>query len=187
MIKGAPISFFGFVFIAALVVFMAVEWHYAGTIQEKDSTLIRKDADLAQKDDTIKTISEQRDAANRENDKLRNENAAYAAAHSEKSSPLKNRAIILAKQFSEFGDLVSTNENVYNAQALQKGELYREMWQVRFEPRVSEILKELDVQGQSSDYLPAGVSSYNMPSGEQVKKIASEIDRMAKNLPESSP
>ena len=61
------------------------------------------------------------------------------------------------------------------------------MWRERFEPRVSEILKELDVQGQSSDYLPTGVSGYNEPDAEQTKKIASEINRMATNLPELSP
>ena len=68
VIKNAPIAFFSFVAIAGFAVFLGVDWHYSGTISEKDAT-------IAQKDETIRTVSEERDSINRTVTELRNFNA----------------------------------------------------------------------------------------------------------------
>jgi hypothetical protein len=182
MMAKAPIAFLA-VFVFSVTVAWLLTWKVV--VPAMQVQIDTKQGIIDRKQSDVDSLKGQLDSANRENDKLRNENAAYEAAHADKSSPLKDRAIILAKQLSDFGDLVKTNENDNTGPGYQKRELYREMWSVRFEPRVSEILKELDVLGQSSDYLPAGISdSFNIPTSDQTKMIASEINRMATNLPE---
>jgi hypothetical protein len=73
-IMGAPIAFIGCVIIATALFGIGLYWFidhlYSAEIRGKDAASQR---DIA----TIRNITEERDAANRENAKLRNENADY--------------------------------------------------------------------------------------------------------------
>jgi hypothetical protein len=80
--RGAPFSFVSCVIICTVLLGIGLFWleerHYAGIIAEKDATIV-------QKDETARTISEERDKSNRENERLRNDNALLQSIHDEKN------------------------------------------------------------------------------------------------------
>jgi hypothetical protein len=178
IVKDSPILFTISVLIATAILGAGIftyeqHYYYAGILTEKDGTIVQKDA-------TITTISEERDAANRENDRLHNDVAAYQAANAAKSSPLKDRAKILAQQLLDFSELTRTNSAGSNWNLQNQ---YRQEWNGRFDPRLDSILNELDVRGQYSQFIPAG-NDYQLPNPDQLKTISSEINRMADALQE---
>jgi hypothetical protein len=60
------------------------------------------DGELHQKDETIRTISEERDGANRENEKLSKQIEELRIYRAQDTMPLKAKALILAKQIRDF-------------------------------------------------------------------------------------
>lgn len=191
MIKKAPFAFVSCVLIIGVVIFFGVgaieEWHYAGTISENEATITAKEADLGQKDETIRTISEERDAANRENEKLRNENAEYQASRDEKEFPLKKRAQILANQINRYADEIF--DTLKSSSGYNQWEQKSEEWQDRFVPRIEVMLKQMDELDQHSDLFETNNISYvfntqpqNAPN--QLKAMAAELNKLADGLPD---
>src|SRR5579862_2415350 len=95
VINKAPVAFFSFVVIASTVVFLGVDWHYAGTILEKDSTITQKDA-------TIATVLAERDSIKGENERLARDNEQLKTYRGKDAPPLKQNAVILAQQIHDF-------------------------------------------------------------------------------------
>lgn len=138
------------------------------------------------KDATIASLQQQKEKLNtdlqredRENDKLRNENALKWSAHDEKSFPLKKRAKILAKQINEFADAVEKGTIDFNQRQNE--------WNQRFIPRIGVILVQLDELGQHSERLEQeqNVLALMNQFPSVAKEIAKEINKLADNLPDS--
>jgi hypothetical protein len=182
-VKGAPISFATCVIICTALlgigIFTIDQWHYSGTISEKDSTIIRKDADLGQKDDTIRTISEERDAANRENDKLHKDNEWLRNFRSKDSTPIKQEAIILANQIHDYikdwKDTEPPEQQYHNVQ----------QYVARFGLRASLMRDDLDKAGQDSKEFDSVMWNFD-GSYKEVRLIADSIQKLADNLPDSA-
>jgi hypothetical protein len=187
VIKNAPVAFCSFVVIAGFVIFLFVDWHYVGTISEKDSTITQKEA-------TITTVSAERDSFKDDNEKLRNENAQYQAAHDEKAFPLKKRVKILASQISEWSSQIETNRpQTFNSPQFQT--LVYE-WEGRFWPRLQIDLKQLDEIGQHSEQIEimnfngmenmmVNFSYYQPQFYAQMQILTNELNRLAENLPDT--
>src|SRR6266850_2307599 len=88
-IKRSPWHFIGAVAVLVGVGWLVISLHYAMVMQAKD-------AELGQKNETIRTISEERDKANRENEKLAKQVEQLRIYRGQDAPPLKRKALILA-------------------------------------------------------------------------------------------
>jgi hypothetical protein len=179
--KGAPFSFVICVIICTTLlgigIFTVDQWHYSGTIAEKEATIEQKDANLGQKDETIRTISEERDSANRNNDKLARDNEWLRNYRSKETMPLKQNAIILARQIHEFiKDWKDTDDPV-------KKEINVQKYLQRFSLRASIMRDDLDQSGQHSDDFDKVMYNFSYSYGD-VRTIADQIEKLANDLPD---
>lgn len=168
VIKGSPFAFATCVLVLAGFIFAGVAWHYEGMLAQKDAT-------IAQKDARIGTISEQRDGANRENDKLLKQVEELRIYRGKDTLPIKTKALILARQIHDFTkDWKDTDPDQY--QNVQK-------YLQRFGLRASIVRDDLDQSGQQSDALDKVMYNFNFRYGD-VRTIAAEIEKLADNLPD---
>lgn len=138
-----------------------------------------KDANLAQKDETIRTVSEERDAANRENDKLRRDNEWLKNYRSKETMPLKQSALLLARQIHEYiKDWKDTDDPGKKESNIQK-------YLQRFGLRASIMRDDLDQNGQHSDAFDKVMYNFSF-NYEDVRTIADQIEKLANNLPDQS-
>ena len=172
-------SFWIAIGIIAIGLFWLEERHYSGTIAEKDATISRKDAELGQKDETIRTVSEERDSANRENDKLTRDNEWLRNYRSKETMPLKQNALILARQIHDFiKDWKDTDQSDTAYHNVQK-------YLQRFGLRASIMRDDLDQSGQHSDAFDNVMYNFDY-SYKDVRTIADQIEKLANNLPDQS-
>lgn len=183
----APIAFLA-VFVFSLVAAWLLTWQ--AVVPEKNEQVNTKQGIIDRKQSDIDSLSKQLEAANRENDKLRNVNAQYQSAHDEKNFPLKKRGQILAKQLSEFVDeLDKDRTNAINN--LNWRELRNDEWQNRFAPRINVMTKQLDELGQHSDKIQkldiAYYPNFGDPSSDlQLRELAAELNKLAAGLPDTT-
>jgi hypothetical protein len=137
-----------------------------------------KDAEIGALQQQKEKMATDLQREDRENDKLRNDVAAYQSSNASKSFPLKKRAQILAKQLTEFADSIE-GTNWDNGRAINQ-------WSQRFESRANVMLQEMDELGEHSEKISqVDLQQYNpnvFPG--QVKELAKEIDRLAVDLPD---
>jgi len=147
-------------------------------IPGKDATIVQLGATISQKDETVRTISEERDSALRENTNLRSQNALYQSAHDEKSFPLKKRVHILTKQLDEFADGIAQGKIDINQRNSE--------WNERFMPRINVLQGQLDEQGQHSDEfdkpLDYNLMTFHYP--QYITNIAMQFNKLADALPD---
>ena len=173
-IKGAPFAFGSCLLICSVVIFLGIgwaeEWHYSGVISEKDAT-------IAQKDETIRTVSEERDGVNRANEKLQHDNDWLRNYRAKDSLPLKQSALNLARQIHEYiKDWKDTDPPDLQYDNVQK-------YLRRFGMRASLMRDDLDQYGQDSTNLDRIMWNFQQTYGE-VRIIADETERLANNLPD---
>ena len=169
-IKKAPWQFTGAVMAVCLLLWLAMHWRYGALLD-------RKDAELAQKNETIRTISEERDKANRENDKLVKQIEGLRIYRGQDAPPLKRKARILSQQIREFTkDWRDTDPpNVQNDTVF--GYLNR------FGLRAQIIRDDLDQNGQHSDAFDKVMFNFGY-NYRDVRTIADEIEKLANKLPD---
>jgi hypothetical protein len=136
-----------------------------------------KNAELAQKAETIRTISEERDKANRENEKLSKQYEGLRIYRAQDAPPIKMKSLILAQQIHGFTkDWKDTDPPNVQSDNVQK-------YLQRFGLRASIMRDDLDQNGQQSDAFDKVM--YNFSGNYQdVRTIASEIEKLARNLPD---
>ena len=136
------------------------------------------------KDSTIISLQQEKDKLNndlqredRENDKLVKQVDNLRIYRAQDAMPLKKKALILAQQIQNFTkDWKDTDSPNVQADNVQK-------YLQRFGLRASIMREDLDQNGQQSDALDKVM--YNFSSNYQdVRAIASEVERLAKNLSE---
>ena len=173
----APIAFTG-VFVFSLAASWLLTWNVV--VPEKDTQLATKQEIIDQKQSDIESLSKRMESAERENDKLRSELSSSQTGHDEKTFPLKRRAQILAKQLTDFAAEMEAD----NSRA--KFALFMNEWNIRFPSKMDVILRELDEHGFYSEKIETNnVQIYQPDSAKQIRDIASEIKRMADELPET--
>ena len=136
-----------------------------------------KNAELEQKAETIRTISEERDKANRENEKLSKQYEGLRIYRAQDAPPLKKKALILAQQIRDFTkDWKDTDPlNV------QPDNVFK--YQQRFGLRASIMRDDLDQNGQQSEAFDKVMYNFSGNYAD-VRTIASEIEKLARNLPD---
>jgi hypothetical protein len=169
-IKQVPWHFFGAVAVLVGVGWLVISLHYSMVMQGKD-------AELGQKNETIRTISEERNKTDRDNEKLLKQISDLRIYRGQDAPPLKKKALILAQQIRDFTqDWKDTDtpgvkiENVYK-------------YASRFGIRASLLRDDLDQNGQQSDTFDKVMYNFR-GSYEDVRTIAAEVERLAKKLPE---
>ena len=169
-IKRDPWHFFGAVVVLVGVGWVVISLHYAMVIQGKD-------AELGQKNETVRTISEERDKANRENEKLVKQIDQLRIYRGQDAPPLKQKALILAKQIREFAkDWKDTDSpDAQNATVFK--------YLNRFGLRAQIIRDDLDQSGQQSDVFDKVMYNFGY-NYKDVRTIADEIEKLAKRLPD---
>src|SRR3989442_7115278 len=98
VIKGGP--FLSCLSLVAVGIFILVDWHYRGTLDEKDAT--------------IRTVAEERDKANRDNEKLFKQVEALRIYRAQDALPLKKKALILVQQIRQFTKDWKDTDSVVN-------------------------------------------------------------------------
>ena len=172
--KGAPVSFFTCVALCAGLlacgIFSFDQWHYSGTIAEKDATITAKDA-------TITSVSADRDSIKREYDRLAAENEHLRAYRGKDAPPLKQNALILAQQIHDYiKDWKDTDPPQITSPNIQK-------YVQRFGLRASLMRDDLDQNGQDSPEFDKAMYKFN-GNYEDVKVIADSIQKLANKLPD---
>lgn len=173
-VKASLVSFTICVLALAVIIGMGLYWF----LDHSYSAEIRgKNAALEQKEERIRTISEERDRANRENEKLSKQVEGLRIYRAQDAPPLKKKALILAEQIKAFTkDWKDTDPpNVQH-------ENVRNYWN-RFGLRASIARDELDQSGQQSEAFDKVMYDFDA-SYASVRTIASEIGRLAGNLPD---
>jgi len=179
VLRRSPLSFVVSVLLVTSVFGGCIYWFvdhlYASALRGQLAQIQAQEA-------TIKDISEERDHANRDNEKLRRDVAAFQAVHDDKSFPLKKRALILSSQLKEYAARLidATNKN----DPVKRNEINNE-WENRFQHRVNLVLSQLDEYGQHSEKLESSVNYvgiYSPQAAELISLYSSEIARMANNL-----
>jgi len=169
-VKQAPWHFLGAVVVLVSVGWVVISLHYAMVMQGKD-------AELGQKNETIRTISEERDKANRENEKLAKQIEQLRIYRGQDAPPLKQKALILAQQIREFTkDWKDTDSPDAQNETVHK-------YLNRFGLRAQIIRDDLDQSGQQSDTFDNVMYNFGY-SYKDVRTIADEIEKLAKNLPD---
>jgi|SRR5665213_213629 len=106
----------------------------------------------------------------------------------DKSTSLKQRAQLLANQLTDFADEMDNDKVPTNLR------LYQNEWDHRFPNKIDALLKELDAQGQFSQKIEKesnglDINGYGVAfqtdTAAKIRDVASEIKRMADDLPES--
>ena len=145
-----------------------------------------KDAQIGALTQQKEKLSTDLQREDRENDKLRNENAQYQSVHDEKNFPLKKRAQILANQINDYADKLFDSlksPNGYNQWQQKSTE-----WGDRFAPRIYVMLKQMDELGQHSDLFETNNYPYilnNQPlTVMPLKAMASELNKLAGGFPD---
>jgi hypothetical protein len=138
-----------------------------------------KDATLAQKDETIRTVSSERDSIKREFDRLSTENEQLRAYRGKDAPPLKQDALILAHQIHDYikdwKDTDPPDQQYHNVQKYVE----------RFGTRASLMRDDLDQNGKDSpEFDKVMFNFYNNYNYKGVQTIADEIEKLANNLPD---
>ncbi len=173
-VTGAPFSFVSCVLIctvlASVSIFTIEQWHYSGTITANDATIVQKDAAIA-------TITAEKDALKDANERLDRVNQELRTYRGKDAPPLKQNALILARQIKEFiKDWKDTDpvEKVYpNVQKYIQ----------RFGLRTSIMRDDLDQNGQHADSFDKVMYDFEYKYSD-VRTIADEIEKLAQNLPD---
>jgi hypothetical protein len=176
-IKKAPWHFTGCVVFVGILLWAAMCWRYDAVIDGRDAALHAREAELAQKGETVRTISEERDKANRENEKLVKQIESLRIYRGQDAPPLKRKALILAQQIKDYTkDWKDTdspdvqNDTVFN-------------YIKRFGLRAQIIRDDLDQNGQQSDTFDKVMYNFGY-NYKDVRTIADEIETLAKRLPD---
>jgi len=172
IIKAAPISFAICVLASGVLSFLGIFW----LVNQMYSAEVRgKNAELQQKAETIRTISEERDRANRDSEKLSKQVEGMRIYRAQDAPPLKKKAFILAEQIRDFTkswkDTDPQNVQFDNVQKYQQ----------RFGLRAAIMRDDLDQSGQHSDTFDKAMDNFTMKYGE-VQTIATEIEKLASHL-----
>ncbi|SRR6266568_1453847 len=169
-IKKAPWHFAGAVATLVVIAGIVIMWHY-------DMVIHGKDAELGQKNETIRTISEERDKSNRENEKLVKQVDQLKIYRGQDAPPLKQKALILSKQIWEFSkDWKETDSPEVQNEAVNR-------YLQRFGLRAQIIRDDLDQSGQQSDVFDHVMYNFGV-NYKDVRTIAEEIEKLAKKLPD---
>lgn len=136
---------------------------------------------IDQKDETIRTISEQRDTANRETESLEKKVEQLRIYRGQDAPPLKTKAEIFVRQVKESiqgwkdSDPPETQErNVHG------------VYLTRFGLRAQILRDDLDQFGFQSNELDGLIYGFT-GTYKEVRRIVAEIDRFAKQIPGESP
>jgi hypothetical protein len=131
------------------------------------------------KDATVQNLQTRSDNLAKDNERLTKENLEFNKAINVKSSPLKGRVLILAKQLNELAHKNDSTKDSYKC--------FQE-YQSRFEERIEEALRDLDRAGQTSEKMTDRqlISFPLQPSGPyattNIEMFSQELTRMANNL-----
>jgi DNA repair exonuclease SbcCD ATPase subunit len=136
-----------------------------------------KDAELSQKNETIRTVSEERDRANRENGQLTKQVDQLRIYRGQDAPPLKRKALILAQQIQDF----TKDWRDTDSPEVQNETVFKYL--TRFGLRAQIIRDDLDQNGQLSEALDNVMYNFGY-NYKDVRKIAEEIEKLAKKLPE---
>ena len=170
VIKNAPFSFVSCVLILGIMIFIGVDWHYDGIINDKNGVIEQKEA-------TITTVSTERDSANRENDKLTKDNDWLRTYRGKDAPPLKQNALTLARQLHDYiKDWKDTDAPNVKEMNMQK-------FLQRFGLRDQIMRDDLDQSGQQSDDFDKVMYNFT-GSYEEVRIIADSIEKLANKLPD---
>jgi hypothetical protein len=166
-VRTAPLPFLVCTLIATAVTCTACYWFvdhlYAAALQSDAATLL--------------TVREERDRANRDNDKLSKQVEGLRIYRSNDSIPLKKKALILAQQIRDFTK--DWKDDDPPAIQQQNGVNY---WH-RFGLRASLIRDDSDQNGQQSDAFDKVMFEFT-DSYADIRAIASEIQKLAEKLPD---
>ena len=173
VIKGAPVAFCSCVLvlitIASIASFYIEERHYVGIIAEKDAAIVAKEA-------TTSTVAAERDSFKNFNEKLSRENDQLRTYRGKDAPPLKQNALILARQIHDFimnwKDTDAENVKEENVQKFVN----------RFGLRNQIMRDDLDQNGQQSDAFDHVMYNFSSTYGD-VRTIADEIEKLGNKLP----
>jgi hypothetical protein len=156
------VSFYIAVGIAAIPIAWFWKTHYQGVIEEKDAKIAR--------------IAEERDGANRRKDELTKE-VDGLRIYRQSDIPLKKKGLVLSAQINEFTKTwKDTDDTPIVEQNLDR-------YLDRFGLRVRIIRDDLDQAGQQSDEFDKVLYHFDMKY-KDVRTIASEVEKLSKNLPD---
>jgi len=162
VIRGVP--FLSCLAVVALGIFFLIDWHYRGVLDAKEAT--------------IRTVAEERDKANRDNEKLSKQIEALRIYRGQDALPLKRKALILLQQIRAFiKDWKDTDEGDVRYGNIQN-------YLKRFGLRVTIIRDDLDQNGQQSDAFDKVMYHFSFDSYKDIQVIASEMERLANKLPD---
>ena len=173
-VTGAPFSFVSCVLIctvlASVSIFTINQWHYSGTITAKDATIVQKDAAIA-------TITAEKDSFKDANERLDRVNQQLRTYRGKDALPLKQNAIILARQIKDF--IKDWKDSDPEEKAVPNVQKYIQ----RFGLRASIMRDDLDQNGQHSDDFDRVMYNFEYKYSD-VRTIAAEIEKLAQNLPD---
>lgn len=136
-----------------------------------------RDGEIKQKDATIDLIKEEKATLIRANDKLTKQVEQLRIYRSRDMMPLKKTALILAQQIRDFiKNWKDTDPPDIRYPNIQK-------YLQRFGLRASIMRDDLDQNGQQSDEFDNVMYHFD-DNYQQVRTIASEIERLANKLPD---
>ena len=169
-----PMAFFA-VFVFSIFIAWLATWQVV--IPQKNEQLNTKQIIIDGKQSQIDFISKRLEDTQRENEKLQKQVEDLRIYRAQDALPIKKKALILAKQIQDFtknwkdsdpDDIKADNVNKYLN---------------RFGLRAQIMRDDLDQNGQQSDSFDNVMYNFSH-TYEQVKLIASEIEHLAKNLPD---
>jgi hypothetical protein len=172
-IIAAPVSFISCVLVCTGIlgggIYWLVDHLYSAEVRGKDAALIQKDSE-------IQNVVQERDANVRQNGKLSKEIEQLKIYRGADQLPLKKTALILASQIRDFTkDWKDTDDPGVRYHNVKK------YWE-RFGFRPSIVRDDLDQNGQHSDDFDKAINNYDKDY-KDVRIIASELERLANNLP----
>lgn len=132
---------------------------------------------VASKDATIETLKTAKEIEDKENEKLRGQVVDLRAYRAQDAMPLKKKALILVQQIREFmAGWKDTDAGNVQSDNVQK-------YLNRFGLRAQIMRDDLDQNGQHSDVFDKVIYDFSA-NYHDVRTIATEIERLGKNLPD---
>src|SRR4030095_13107239 len=170
----APIAFLA-VFVFSIAIAWLLTWNVV--VPQKNEQITTKQTIIEGKQTQVDYLSKQLETTQRENDKLSKQIEDLRIYRAQDALPLKKKALILAQQIRDFAKQWKDADSP----EVQSQNVFK--YHQRFGRRVQIMRDDLDQNGQQSDEFDKVIQNFSS-SYQNVITIASEIEKLAKRLPE---